>query len=588
MNIRARTDIILLAGFCAFLFFYGLGAFGLIGADEPRYAQVAREMLERRDWITPVLNGKPWLEKPPLYYWQAMLAYSVLGVSDAAARVPSAVDATLLVVAVYLFFRRFRRGVEIDAALITASCAGIVGYARAAATDMPLAASFGIGMLAWWAWRESGKRIYLALFYFFIALGTLAKGPVAPFLAAVIIVLFATAVREWRVVVRTLWLPGILLFLAVALPWYVAVDLRNPQFFREFILEHNLARFSTNLYHHPQPFWYYLPVMALALVPWIVFVIAAFVAPVRAWWAENRLGRRHPERSRFSGGAKDLARGEPAAIAREIPRPAGESAGLRDGALRKKDDERDLPDFELDFNIFACCWLVVPVIFFSISQSKLPGYILPAVPAGAILLADYLRQRFESEESVPRWSAVLHAVAAATPILPALVISYLINQHHLPPGAPRVIAVIIATVVCVGIVLTLISRIGWHMLRFVTLVPVVLVVAFVLRFGSRAIDLKMSARPVAVELAGIETHPLPIAVCGTSRELEYGLAFYRDQAVARYESGEVPAREHLLVAPPAWKKNVDDLTAGRRVTFLGYYAPQGVDYYWVAAAAGHP
>ena len=289
MTNRTRTDVLLLAGFCAFLFFYGAGQFGLIGADEPRYAQVAREMLERHDWITPMLGGHAWLEKPPLYYWQAMLAYSVLGVSDVAARVPAAIDATLLVIAVYLFFRRFRRGVEVDAALITASCAGVVGYARAASMDMALAAAFAIGMLAWWAWRESGKRVYLALFYLCMALGMLAKGPVAPFLAAVVIVLFAAAARELRLIVRTLWLPGILLFCVIALPWYFAVQMRNPQFFREFILEHNLARFSSDLYHHRQPFWYYLPVTALALVPWTVFVIAAFVESVRVWWAGREI-----------------------------------------------------------------------------------------------------------------------------------------------------------------------------------------------------------------------------------------------------------------------------------------------------------
>ncbi|HEV3510236.1 MAG TPA: glycosyltransferase family 39 protein, partial [Candidatus Sulfotelmatobacter sp.] len=275
MTARTRTDFLLLAGFCAFLFFYGLGAFGLIGADEPRYAQVAREMLAHHDWITPTLGGRPWLEKPPLYYWQAMLAFSLFGVSDVAARLPSALDATLLVIAIYVFFRKFRRGVELDAALITASCAGMIGYARAASTDMPLAASFAIGTLAWWAWREGGQRMYLAAFYACIALGMLAKGPVAPVLAAFVILLFAAATRDWRALLSTLWLPGILLFCLVGFPWYVAVQLRNPQFFHDFILEHNLARFSTNLYHHPEPFWYYLPVTALALVPWIVFVTAA-------------------------------------------------------------------------------------------------------------------------------------------------------------------------------------------------------------------------------------------------------------------------------------------------------------------------
>ena len=201
MTNRTRTDSLLLAGFCAFLFFYGLAQFGLIGADEPRYAQVAREMLERHDWITPTLGGRPWLEKPPLYYWQAMVAYAIFGVSDWAARLPSALDATLLVLAVYFFLRRFRPGFELDGALIAASSAGIVGYARAASMDMALAAAFTIGMLGWWAWRESGKKVYLAVFYVFMAFGTLAKGPVALFLAAVVIVLYAAAVREWRLVI---------------------------------------------------------------------------------------------------------------------------------------------------------------------------------------------------------------------------------------------------------------------------------------------------------------------------------------------------------------------------------------------------
>jgi 4-amino-4-deoxy-L-arabinose transferase-like glycosyltransferase len=160
MTNRTRADVLLLAGFCAFLFFYGLNQFGLIGADEPRYAQVAREMLEHRDWFTPTLGGQPWLEKPPLYYWQAMLAYSVFGVSDWAARLPSAIDATVLVLALYFFLRRFRPGFELDGALIAASSAGIVGYSRAASTDMPLTATFGVGMLGWCGGRAGRRFIW--------------------------------------------------------------------------------------------------------------------------------------------------------------------------------------------------------------------------------------------------------------------------------------------------------------------------------------------------------------------------------------------------------------------------------------------
>jgi len=539
MTNRTRTDTLLIAGFCAFLFFYGTGQFGLIGADEPRYAQVAREMLERHDRITPVLGGHAWLEKPPLYYWQAMLAYDVFGVSDVAARVPAGFDATLLVISVYLFFRRFRRGVELDAALITASCAGIIGYARAASMDMALAASFSIGMLAWWAWRESGKQTYLVLFYVCMALGMLAKGPVAPFLAAAVIVVFALGARESRLVWRTAWLPAILLFCAIALPWYIAVEVRNPQFFREFILEHNLARFSSDLYHHRQPFWYYLPITALAFVPWTVFVVAACVASVRIWWAERR------------------------SVVAE-------------------------PDLEWQFSVFAGCWLLVPVAFFSISQSKLPGYILPAIPAGAVLLADYLRRKLADDVNVSKGLAVLHALVAAMPIVPSVLIAYLITEHRLPAGRPMLIALGIAFALGAAIALTLVSRLRLRMLRFVTLIPVVLSVAAVLKLGTASIDQTLSARPLAIEIASVETHQLPLAVYGVPREVEFGLTFYRNQPAERYEAGSIPAEEHLLVAPSTWRGNVAKQTTGRRVLLLGHYAPQNVDYYWVAAAGATP
>jgi 4-amino-4-deoxy-L-arabinose transferase-like glycosyltransferase len=536
MTARTRTDILLLAGFCAFLYFYGLGQFGLIGADEPRYAQVAREMMERGDWVTPTLGGDPWLEKPPLYYWEAGLVYRAIGVSDVAARIPSAVDASLLVIAVYLFFRKFRGGMAVDAALIAASCAGMIGYARAASTDMPLASAFCVGMLAWWAWRESGKRRYLLAFYALIALGMLAKGPVAALLAGLVVVVFSLTVGDPRLILRSLWIPGILLFCAIGLPWYVAVQMRNPVFFHEFILEHNLARFSSNIYHHPEPFWYYLPVAVLAVLPWTAFAVVALVESLRVWWTERR-----------------------------------SAAG----------------NVEFQFRIFAVIWLLVPIIFFSLSQSKLPGYILPAIPAAAVLLGEYLLRHSEKGQALPKWLVVLHALLASAPIVPALLIGYAVTQHRLPGGRPMFIAVAIAFVLCLAIAVTLV-RGNLRMLRFVTLVPVVLSVAAVLKLGTTAIDLKLSARPLAMELAGVETKPLPIAVYGVQRELEYGLAFYRNHAVQHYESGNIPGGEHLLVAPTTWMHNVAQQTVGRHVTLLGHYAPQAVDYYYVGAAGTQP
>ena len=375
---RASSDWLLLAGFCGFLFFFGLASFGLVGADEPRYAQVAREMLARHDWVTPTLGSKPWLEKPPLYYWQAMLAYSIFGVSDWAARLPSAVDATLMVVAIYLFLKRFRPGFQLDGALMAASAAGVVGFARAASTDMPLAAMFTIALLAWYAWYESGTKYYLALFYSFSALGALAKGPVAPLLAAVIIGIFALAKHDHRLILRTLWIPGILLFCAIALPWYIAVQVKNPEFLHVFIFQHNLARFGTNLYHHKEPFWYYVPIALLSLIPWTVFMAVSLAETIRVWWVERR----------------------------------------------------KMLESEDALNAFLVIWLVVPIAFFSVSQSKLPGYIVPALPAGTLLLAEYVRRRVSDDERPSIVLIILHSIVAAAPIVPAIMIDCRARLDH--------------------------------------------------------------------------------------------------------------------------------------------------------------
>lgn len=525
-------EAILLAGFCVFLFFYGIGQFGLIGADEPRYAEVAREMMQRHDWITPTLGGHPWLEKPPLYYWQAIIAYRIFGVRDWAARIPSAVDASLIVLAAYFFLRKLRPGFHLDGALMTASAAGLVGFAHSASTDMPLATMFSLALLAWYAWSETSQRIYLAGSYFFIALATLAKGPIAPALAGLVIVMFAVAARNARLILRTLWIPGVLLFLGIALPWYVAIQARQPEFFRIFILEHNFARFSSNLYRHEQPFWFYFPVIALALVPWVVFVAAAIFEILRAWWAE---------RSRLFESGDAL-------------------------------------------NIFLFLWLVIPVVFFSLSQSKLPGYILPAIPAGPLLVVEYVRRHVAGQDRPSMVLNTLHALVAGALLVPALNVAYLVLQHRLPWGRGTMFASAIALVIAVGIAITLAGKLGLRLLYFVTLIPVVLAVAALLRIGAPIVDQTLSARPVARQLSEMETKPMSVAVLGVRRETEFGLAFYRIQTISRYEMHQIPEEEHLLVAPEGTQSAIPQFIGNRRSSYLGNFAQQQLDFYWIAAA----
>jgi hypothetical protein len=165
-----------------------------------------------------------------------------------------------------------------------------------------------------------------------------------------------------------------------------------------------------------------------------------------------------------------------------------------------------------------------------------------------------------------------------------LLIAYLVTQHRLPGGQPMWVALAVAFLLAAGIAITLVRKNGMRMLRFVTLIPVVLIVGAVLKLGGQSLDETLSARPVAKEIALFSSHPLPIAVYHVRRELEYGLTFYFNHLTFNYDWGRVPQEEHLLVAPENSQVQVAKMVAGRRVSFLGHYEPQHVDYFWVSAA----
>ena len=517
------AELLTLAIFCGFLFFYGLGSFGLVGADEPRYAQIAREMLARHDWVTPVLNGAAWLEKPVLYYWGAMVSYSVFGVKDWAARVPSAVMATLLVFCTYFFLRRFRPGSQLDGSLIVATSAAMIGFARAASTDMPLTAMFGIALLAWYAWLETDHKRWLGFAYFFLALATLAKGPVAPFLALLIVGAFCALLRDFKVLARMLWLPGLAIYFVFALPWYVLVQIRNPQFVRVFFMEHNLARFSTNMFQHQQPFWYFIPVLLISVLPWTVPVLAAIVRDVRKLI-----------QSRVSSGNT--------------------------------------------FELFLLLWGILPILFFSLSESKLPGYILPSIPAFGILLAVYLWEKQRQSLRLSPFLVVVHSLLNGTMLTGALLVWFWISRVRPIPGA-----IVAAAIVGGAIALAMIAVIqlrGIAMLRLMTLVPVVLGMAFLIRMGAPVMDLHLSSRPLALQITTLQPAPAPIAVYGVKREVDYGLNFYRNQQIFNYEI-EVPGTPHLLVVPKGKLPDAQKLAGNWSAVPVGEYKPQKLEFYWM-------
>jgi len=542
----------------AFFLFYGLvpilggPGIGLVGADEPRYAQVAREMLARHDYVTPILWGKPWLEKPALYYWRAMFSFREFGVHDWSARLPSASFAFILVTLIYLHIRRFRRGGQLDAALITASCAGIIAFARGASTDMQLAAPFCIGMLGWYAWYETDSKFWLFDLYFFVGAATLAKGPVAPFLAIVIIVAFAALRREWSVLRRSIWWPGVMLYLAMVLPWFIAVQKRNPNFLRVFFLQHNLERFATNRFQHEQAFWFYLPIVLLALTPWAVLAIAAFSDAVRQSVAEWRARR---AKYHYMGNFR-----------------AGDA-----------------------FPEFLVLWALVPIVFFSFSDSKLPGYILPSIPPLTILTGDYLNRM--RERGLKPWLLITHALL--TGVLTAFVVLlplHLQRPEALPPVNAIIAGGMTGFAAAVFILIT-VYRFGLKRLRIATMTPMVIMLLFLFGigpfFGIHAlantkrnitlIDLTYSARPLAKILAQITPPEGTVAVFRVRRDLEYGLSFYRDQKVVNYELNGVPPQQHILVVRESYIDQLRPLLTGRTYEPLFTYPAQNLVVYSVAA-----
>jgi 4-amino-4-deoxy-L-arabinose transferase-like glycosyltransferase len=333
-------------------YFSHLGALGLVGPDEPRYAWIARHMAESGDWVTPRLYGRPWFEKPVLYYWGAALSFKLFGVSEVTARLPSALSALLATLALAWLALRLEGWELARWVLLLLPCTvGMIGFSHSAGPDMPFAAlltmamvcaAVALGLVA----TNIPRNLSLWFWGFFLAAAVLAKGPAAVILAGGAMLLWAAFTKRWRDSLILFHPMAIGAFLVMALPWYVLCARRNSDFLRVFIIEHNFNRYLTPEFRHIQPFWYYIPITLAALLPWAVWLC----------WFSFREARTasYAERARYA---------------------------------------------------FMAAWGFFPVLFFSLSKSKLPGYILPAVPALVFLIALAARRTWKSQHAFPGCAA---------------------------------------------------------------------------------------------------------------------------------------------------------------------------------------
>jgi 4-amino-4-deoxy-L-arabinose transferase-like glycosyltransferase len=354
-----RRGTALLLALVAALLLFRLGDVPLVGPDEPRYARVAVEMQRAGEWVRPTLQGRPWLEKPALYYWLAGFAFAALGETAGAARLPSVLAALATAgLTAFAGVRPFGTAAGLHAAFLLGTSVLFFVYGRAASMDMLLAAGV-TGAVVFAALRllEAAGRWAMVAAWASAGVAVLAKGPIGLLLPALVIGAYAAATRRWGALRAVLTPAGILAFAAIAAPWYVAVwrD-QGGHFVDVFLLDHNVQRFTSTVHRHPGPPWYYLPLLFAGLFPWSGLV--------------------------------------PAGLARLAPRrsPA---------------------------DLFVALWLALPLVFFSAAGSKLPGYILPCLPPLA-LLAGRAAAALAAGEPLPAGTGP-RAVAVVTLVVSAVV-----------------------------------------------------------------------------------------------------------------------------------------------------------------------
>jgi len=324
--------ILLLVSSCLFLI--GLGGLPLIEPDEGRNAEVAREMLATRDWVTPHFDRLTYLDKPAAFFWLVAASFRAFGVSEWAARLPSALAALATVLLTWsLGWRLFDARTALRAGLIFSTSPLALVLGRLVTFDMTLTffVTVALASFAWAEWKPERRAGLAALMFGAMGVATITKGPVG-FLLPLLSILAYQALRGgFDELKKVRWGLGLAVFLAVVLPWFIAVSARHPDFPRYALWQESLRRFAAGHLRRTGNVGYYVPVYLAGFFPWSLFLLPA------GW---NRLKRWRELRQ---------ASGRPAA--------------------------------------FLLAWAGVVFVFFSISQSKLPAYFLPAVVPLSILTA---------------------------------------------------------------------------------------------------------------------------------------------------------------------------------------------------------
>lgn len=329
------AKILVLALIYGLLWFGTLNYRHLIPSDEGRYAEIAREMLVTGDWVTPRYNGYKYFEKPPLQIWATATAFNVFGIGDWQARLWAALTGFLTILFVgYTGARIYNARTGWLAALALASSPMWVIGGHINSLDMGLSAFLVAALcsllLAQTSQHANGTRNWMWACWAFMALATLSKGVIGLVIPGMVFVVYSISAWDWKIWKRLHIVSGTILFLIITAPWFVLIAQRNPEFLEFFFIHEHLQRFTQTAHSRTGPIYYFIPLLILGFLPWI----AQIPGGIRQAWQERN--------QQFSSGW------------------------------------------------LLTCWFAVILGFFSISQSKLPGYIIPIFPALALIAGNRL------------------------------------------------------------------------------------------------------------------------------------------------------------------------------------------------------
>ena len=344
-NILNPVSILILVVVYALLWFGTLNYRHLIPSDEGRYAEIAREMLVTGDWVTPRYNGYKYFEKPPLQIWATATAFNIFGVGDWQARLWTALTGFLTIVFIGFTGARIyssRAGWLAAVALASSPMWVIGGHINS--LDMGLSAFLVAALcsllLAQTSSNKTYSRNWMWACWAFMALATLSKGVIGVAIPGMVFAVYSITAWDWKIWKRLHIISGSILFLAITAPWFVLIAQRNPEFLEFFFIHEHLQRFTQTAHSRTGPIYFFLPLLLLGFLPWIAQVPGAIA---QTWRERNR---------EFSSGW------------------------------------------------LLTCWFVVILGFFSISQSKLPGYIIPLFPALALIVGSQLDRNLGSSNSL--------------------------------------------------------------------------------------------------------------------------------------------------------------------------------------------